>query len=214
MDIEMLPHLDEIYIRRYDAEMRAHAYHPSVVDVPMTLRVANRNFSLTCRRDVDGNWVAFCNERERARLYSCFYAFSQNGADEQLKLVLTRAVKTMRAVVNELPDPLTRRDALERMIKTGDAKVLLERDLEGLGHSLKLCCLPSLEIVIVVWNETDNSARDTYLVSATEWQSMGLRIEELISFREEEALKKLLVKTVYPFGFPPSLMGVTDYSTC
>ena len=206
MDIELLPHLDEIYIRRYDPEDEGRAWPASVVDVPMTLRVGECNFYLTCRRDVDGVWVAFCNPRERARLLSSFYAFRPDRAEVLMNEVLRKASRKIRDVIAALPEPLTRRDALERMIRDGDVRTVLARSFSVPGYSVRLCCTPSLEMLVVVWCDTSQHLHDARTLSASQWRMLGPRVEALLENRMETELRDELLKTLYPMGLPPSLM--------
>jgi hypothetical protein len=211
MHIELLPHLDEIYIRRYsdDArDIRLDAYPASVVDIPMTLRVADMNFYLTCRRDTDGVWLAFCDRRERARLLSVFVAHDVSTAETRMNEVLQHAVRTVREVIAKLPDPLTRRDAIERMVRSGEARVLLERPMPVGGFVIRLVCLPSLDMLLMVWGLSDDSLRDARLIPHADWYVMGSRVESLLSERNETQLQSFLIQSIFPHGLPPALLGL------
>jgi hypothetical protein len=213
MHIDLLPHLDEIYIRRYsdDArDTRLDAYPASVVDIPMTLRVASMNFYLTCRRDTDGVWLAFCERRERARLLSVFVAHDAASAQARMNDVLQQAVRKVREVIATLPDPLTRRDAIERMVRSGEARVLLERPMPVSGFVIRLVCLPSLDMLLMVWGLNDDTLRDARLIPHAEWYVMGSRIESLLSERSESQLQSFLIQSIFPHGLPPALLGLPD----
>ncbi len=206
MQIDLLPHLDEIYIRRYDPDNEGRAWPASVVDVPMTLRVGECNFYLTCRRDIDGQWLAFCNPRERARLLASFYAFRPDRAESLMNETLRKASRCIRDVISQLPEPLTRRDALERMIREGDVRVLLSRKMDVKGYSVKLCCMPTLEMLVVVWSEEQLHLHDARILSHSQWRMLGPRIEAMLDQRMEHELRSELLQVVYPVGLPPSLM--------
>lgn len=206
MQIELLPHLDEIYIRRYDPDATGQPWPSSVVDVPMTLRVGDCNFYLTCRRDVDGVWVAFCNERERARMLASFYAFRPDRAEALMNDTLRQASRRIRDVVAALPEPLTRRDALERMIRDADVRTLLSRPLDIPGYSVRLCCMPTLEMLVVVWCDTQSHLQDARALSHSQWRILGPRIEAMLENGMHDSLRRELLQTVYPEGLPPSLM--------
>lgn len=209
VNIALLPHLDEMYIRRYDTAHAGHAWPPSVVDIPMTLRIGESNFYLTCRRDVDGAWVAFCNARERTRLLACFFAHRPHQAEALMQDVLRRAAARIRAVVSELPEPLTRRDAMERMIRAGDIRTLLSRALPVRGTSIRLCCMPTLELVVVVWSDVHARIHDARVVSHVQWRVLGPRIETMLAHQMDSALQQELMRVVYPEGLPPSLVRTT-----
>lgn len=124
MQVECIAHWEELYIRSYPLA-ETSAYARKLVDLPVTVRLEDKSFFLSYRRDLRGHWKVFCSDTQLREIRIHLAKNQSKNLECQVAEVFAQVDAFCQNTLNDKPMDLTRRDALVSLIKEGKGTLLL-----------------------------------------------------------------------------------------
>lgn len=120
--LECIAHVDELYIRSYPLKSGADAYGLKLIDFPVTIRLAEREYYMRYRRGWDRCWKLFCSDDQLLALRKAMESTLQladvkPNLDAALASLFDKVDAVCTDAVRSLPAYPTRRDVLQHLIE-------------------------------------------------------------------------------------------------